>query len=198
MSTGSIVCETTRVSKPSRECCSAERCIWINILHHVTGPLKTPIKIVADTFSTFLSKKIRLDISLWKAMTRYYYVFNHCVIVPPRMARWDDVLTLSTLLNTFLIFPENRFCQFIQIVSQGDNLHERTKPILWENKIYRQFFVCWISPYRVVKVKTSCHHASAIMLAPSWYRSMVPSSSWHFANSILLLPPGKWCMARWP
>ena len=50
------------------------------------------------------------------------------------------VLTHTTLsansaddkLIFFLIFPENRFGHFMQIVSYGDNLHEMTKPIFWK------------------------------------------------------------------
>ena len=34
----------------------------------------------------------------------------------------------------FLIFPENRLWYFMQVVSPGDNLHELSKRILWENK----------------------------------------------------------------
>ena len=34
----------------------------------------------------------------------------------------------------FLAFLENRFLHFMQIVSTGDNLHEMSKPVFWENK----------------------------------------------------------------
>ena len=34
----------------------------------------------------------------------------------------------------FLIFPGNRHCHFIQIVSWRDTLHEMSKPGFWENK----------------------------------------------------------------
>ena len=35
----------------------------------------------------------------------------------------------------------------MQIISNGDNLHEMSNPVFWENKKkYRLFVVCWISP----------------------------------------------------
>ena len=46
-----------------------------------------------------------------------------------------------------LIFPETRIWHFMQIVSYGDNLHERFGPIFWKKikKKYHQFVACWIS-----------------------------------------------------
>ena len=50
-------------------------------------------------------------------------------------------LTLSTLgkifsrrhYEIFLVFsPENRIWYFMQIVSNGDNLHEMSNPVFWE------------------------------------------------------------------
>ena len=35
---------------------------------------------------------------------------------------------------TYFFFPENRFCHFMQIVSNGDNLHEISNPVSGENK----------------------------------------------------------------
>ena len=32
-----------------------------------------------------------------------------------------------------LFFPENRLWHFMQIVSWGENLHEMSEPIFWEN-----------------------------------------------------------------
>ena len=32
----------------------------------------------------------------------------------------------------FLFSPENRIWHFMQIVSNGDNLHEMSNPVLWE------------------------------------------------------------------
>ena len=32
-------------------------------------------------------------------------------------------------ITVFLFFPDNRLCQFMQIVFFGDNLHEISKPI---------------------------------------------------------------------
>ena len=34
----------------------------------------------------------------------------------------------------FLFFPENRIWHFMQIVSNGDNLHEMSNPVFWEKK----------------------------------------------------------------
>ena len=34
----------------------------------------------------------------------------------------------------FFFFPENRIRHFMQIVSNGDNLHEKSNPVFWENK----------------------------------------------------------------
>ena len=36
------------------------------------------------------------------------------------------------LVIFFLVFPENRFWHFMQIVSTGDNLHEMSDPVAWE------------------------------------------------------------------
>ena len=35
----------------------------------------------------------------------------------------------STCSSFFLIFPENMFSHFMQIVSTGDNLHEMSNPL---------------------------------------------------------------------
>ena len=52
------------------------------------------------------------------------------------------LLTLSTLGEIFgwwyfeiffLFFPENRFWDFMQIVSSGYNLHEMSNPVFYEN-----------------------------------------------------------------
>ena len=40
----------------------------------------------------------------------------------------------NKLMIRLLFFPENRLWYFMQIVSLGDNLHEISKPILWEKK----------------------------------------------------------------
>ena len=32
----------------------------------------------------------------------------------------------------FLFHTENKLWSFMQIVSKGDNLHERSKPVFWE------------------------------------------------------------------
>ena len=34
----------------------------------------------------------------------------------------------------FLFYPENRIRHFLKIVSSGDNFHEMSNPVLWENK----------------------------------------------------------------
>ena len=34
----------------------------------------------------------------------------------------------------FLFFPENRIWYFLQIVSNGDNLHEMSNPVSWEKE----------------------------------------------------------------
>ena len=35
----------------------------------------------------------------------------------------------------------------MQIVSSGDNLHEKSNPVLWEKEEkYHEFVVCWIIP----------------------------------------------------
>ena len=50
-----------------------------------------------------------------------------------------SVLNLTTLMSNsaddlFKYFTENRIWQFMQIVSNGDNLHEMSKPVLWEKQ----------------------------------------------------------------
>ena len=54
----------------------------------------------------------------------------------------------------FLFFLEYRLWHFVQIVSLGDNLHELSKPSLWEKKKKKKkkkkndiFVICWISPH---------------------------------------------------
>ena len=47
-----------------------------------------------------------------------------------------NIIILSAddkLIVFFLFSPENRLWHFMQIVSLGDNLHEKSKPIFWEN-----------------------------------------------------------------
>ena len=34
----------------------------------------------------------------------------------------------------FLFFPGNRILHFMKIVSNGDNVHEMSNPVSWENK----------------------------------------------------------------
>ena len=41
------------------------------------------------------------------------------------------------------IYPENRRWHFMQIVSIGDSLHEKSNPTSWENKEIFQNVVCW-------------------------------------------------------
>ena len=56
----------------------------------------------------------------------------------------QPLLTVSTLWanstdgksdDIVLIFPENKIWHFMQIVSNGDNLHEMSKPVFLENQI---------------------------------------------------------------
>ena len=42
--------------------------------------------------------------------------------------------TMSILILTFTPSPENRIWYFMQIVSTGDNLHEMSNLVSWENK----------------------------------------------------------------
>ena len=54
----------------------------------------------------------------------------------------------------FLFFPENRFWHFMQIVSIGENLHEMSKPVFWEEKKEKYFKMLSAElAKRVVKVK---------------------------------------------
>ena len=46
---------------------------------------------------------------------------------------WES-LAENELMIIFLHFPENRFRPFMQIVSTGDNLNEKSKHIFWEKK----------------------------------------------------------------
>ena len=48
----------------------------------------------------------------------------------------------------FLFFSENRIRHFLQIVSNGDNLHAMSLPVFWGKirKNITQFAVCWIIP----------------------------------------------------
>ena len=49
-------------------------------------------------------------------------------------ACWVQIAVKNILKYFFLLFPENRLCYFMQIVSLGDNLHEITNPIFWGKK----------------------------------------------------------------
>ena len=40
----------------------------------------------------------------------------------------------DTLMIFFLFFPENRIWHFMQIVSNGDNLHDMSKSVFWEQQ----------------------------------------------------------------
>ena len=62
-------------------------------------------------------------------------------IIQQSVFKYDNELTFTTLWANsadnkltifFLIFPENRIWNFIQIVSIGDNLHEMSKSVFWE------------------------------------------------------------------
>ena len=64
----------------------------------------------------------------------------------------DDKLTIF-----FLLFPQNRIWQFMQIVTNGNNLHEMSKPFFWENKKN-------ISKYRLLKIS---------------HRNLSIKESWH-------------------
>ena len=70
---------------------------------------------------------------------------------------WDNMRDMKLTFNTlwaysadnklmtfFLFFPENRFWHFMQIGSNGDNLHEMSKPFFM-GKIREVFLcvVCW-------------------------------------------------------
>ena len=46
----------------------------------------------------------------------------------------DDILKYF-----FLFFPENRIWHFMQIVSNGENLHELLNAVFWEKY---QFVIC--------------------------------------------------------
>ena len=49
-----------------------------------------------------------------------------------RLARWVIFSAGDILKYCFLVFPENKFWHFIQIVRNGENLHEMSNPALWE------------------------------------------------------------------
>ena len=40
----------------------------------------------------------------------------------------------------YFISPENKTWHFMQIVSSGDNLHEMSNPVFWENKKKKKYF----------------------------------------------------------
>ena len=47
----------------------------------------------------------------------------------------NDSLGIFSRWHAGDIFPENRIWQCMQIVSNGDNLNEMSKPVFWENKV---------------------------------------------------------------
>ena len=64
------------------------------------------------------------------------------VVSPPHLENVPTPLTFIALLAYsadnklmifFLIFSGNRIWHFMQIVSNGDNLHEMSNPVSWEN-----------------------------------------------------------------
>ena len=48
------------------------------------------------------------------------------------LALWIKFSADNISKEFFLFFPENRFWHFMQIVSNGDNLHEISNPVFWE------------------------------------------------------------------
>ena len=59
---------------------------------------------------------------------------------------WPRVLSINfqqtTFWNIFLIFPGNRIRYFVQIISNGDNLHEMLTSVFWKKKIRKVSSVC--------------------------------------------------------
>ena len=53
----------------------------------------------------------------------------------------------------FLSFPENKIWHFMQTVSNGDNLHEISNPVFWENKKYITNLSSAVLAQTVVMVK---------------------------------------------
>ena len=62
------------------------------------------------------------DMLIWTSAV-YLYLLAICVKFSA-----DNILKYF-----FLFFPENRIRHFMQIVSIGDNLHEMSNPVFWEN-----------------------------------------------------------------
>ena len=58
------------------------------------------------------------------------------------------------LAQYFLFFLGNRFWDFMQIVSTGDNLHEMSHPVFWKNKKIAISLSSAKWAQRVVKVNT--------------------------------------------
>ena len=55
---------------------------------------------------------------------------------------WANSADDKLMMFFFLFFPDKRILHFMQIVSNGDNLHEMSNPVFWENKKNSSYVVC--------------------------------------------------------
>ena len=59
------------------------------------------------------------------------------------MTYWNIFLFFFPQKTGILFFPEDRIKQFMQIVSNEDNLHEISNPVFWEKQEKsHQFVIC--------------------------------------------------------
>ena len=80
----------------------------------------------------------------------------------------------------------------MQIVSLGDNLHEMTKPILWENKKNIINLSSAESTQRVVKIKiTIMTNNKAVIKVRSTYRFIILKTGISFMVFLLAASTGK-------
>ena len=71
-----------------------------------------------------MRKQYRPDLTAVKEQFNLYHSLG-------KFSRWQIHIFLFFFFFFFFFLPENRICQFMQIVSIGDNLHEMSKPVFW-------------------------------------------------------------------
>ena len=86
-----------------------------------------------EVFFLIFSQEIVFDISkpIYREFKKKKW-FVGCWIFPQGGKVYLYHSQVKLLRMIFLFFPENRILQFIQIVPNGDSLHEMSKPAFWE------------------------------------------------------------------
>ena len=120
-----------------RSACTSQSLIMYEETLHPWPSEMCPVKILIRLAN------VQADLNLCCAHVRIYVFWSYGSNIDYHFLVWQSrlALTLSTLSKIFsrrhfeiffLFLPENRFSHFMQTVSNGDSLHELSKPVLWE------------------------------------------------------------------